>query len=181
MAGPRRALFFQPGADLRAGIVTCGGLCPGINDVIRALVLSLNHHYGVRTIYGFRYGYEGLNRALGHEPLLLTPEMVERISMQGGTLLGTARGNQDVAAMVDTLVAYGVNILFTIGGDGTLRGAQAIAAEIARRQLPIAVAGGAQDDRQRYRVCGQNVWLRVSSRRGAGGGGGGACRSDRRA
>jgi len=141
LAGPRRALFFQPGTDLRAGIVTCGGLCPGMNDVIRAVVLSLTYHYGVQTIYGFRYGYEGLNLALGHQPLLLTPERVERISTLGGTLLGTSRGEQPPSVMVDALVEYGVNLLFTIGGDGTLRGAQAIAAEIARRGLAIAVVG----------------------------------------
>ena len=141
LAGPRRDLFFQPGTDLRAGIVTCGGLCPGINDVIRAVVLSLTHHYGVQTIFGFRYGYEGLNLALGHQPLLLTPDRVERISTLGGTLLGTSRGEQSVPAMVDALVEYGLNMLFTVGGDGTLRGAQAIATEIARRGMPIAVVG----------------------------------------
>ncbi len=141
LAGPRRDLFFQPGTDLRAGIVTCGGLCPGMNDVIRAVVLSLTYHYGVQTIYGFRYGYEGLNLTLGHRPLLLTPELVERISTLGGTLLGTSRGEQSVPLMVDALVEYGVNMLFTVGGDGTLRGAQAIAAEIGRRGLPIAVVG----------------------------------------
>jgi len=141
LAGPRRELFFQPGTDLRAGIVTCGGLCPGMNDVIRAVVLSLTYHYGVQTIYGFRYGYEGLNLALGHRPLLLTPERVERISTLGGTLLGTSRGEQPVPAMVDALVEHGVNMLFAVGGDGTLRGAHAIAAEIARRGLAIAVVG----------------------------------------
>ncbi len=139
-AGPREFLFFNPDG-LRAGIVTCGGLCPGLNDVIRAIVLSLYHHYGVREIDGFRFGYEGLNPDLGHEPLQLTPDGVEMIGELGGTILGTSRGDQDVGLMVDTLVARNVSILFTIGGDGTLRGAAAIAAEIARRNLPIAVVG----------------------------------------
>jgi 6-phosphofructokinase 1 len=139
-AGPRERLFFDPNG-LRAGIVTCGGLCPGINDVIRAIVLSLYHHYGVETIYGFRYGYEGLNPDLGHEPLPLSPARVEAIGELGGTILGTSRGDQDVGRMVDTLATMGVSILFTIGGDGTLRGAGALAAEVARRGLPIAVVG----------------------------------------
>jgi len=139
-AGPRRQLFFHP-ADLACAIVTCGGLCPGLNDVIRAVVLSLHYHYGVRTVYGLRYGYEGLNPACGHAPLLLTPDNVEQISGLGGTVLGTSRGDQDVRVMVDTLVQLGVSILFAVGGDGTLRGAQAIAAEVARRGLPIAVVG----------------------------------------
>ena len=139
-AGPREKLFFDP-VGLRAGIVTCGGLCPGINDVIRAIVLCLYHHYGVETVYGVRYGYEGLIPDFGHEPLALTPARVDHISEFGGTLLGTSRGNQDVGRMVDTLVERRVSILFTIGGDGTLRGAGAIAAEIARRGLSIAVVG----------------------------------------
>ena len=139
-AGPRERLFFDP-ARIRAGIVTCGGLCPGINDVIRAIVLSLHHHYGVEAVYGFRYGYEGLIPDYGHEPVALTPARVEAIGELGGTVLGTSRGNQDVGRMVDTLESMGVSILFTIGGDGTLRGAGAIAAEVARRGLPIAVVG----------------------------------------
>lgn len=139
-AGPRERLFFDP-AQVRAGIVTCGGVCPGINDVIRAIVLSLHHHYGVETIYGFRFGYEGLVASYGHEPMMLTPERVETIGELGGTVLGTSRGNQDVGLMVDTLVERDVSMLFTIGGDGTQRGAAAIAEEIGRRGLPIAVVG----------------------------------------
>lgn len=139
-AGPRERLFFNCDG-LRAGIVTCGGLCPGLNDVIRAIVLSLYHHYGVREIDGFRFGYEGLNPEIGHEPLPLTPDEVEMIGELGGSVLGTSRGDQDVGRMVDTLVERRVSLLFTIGGDGTLRGAGAIAAEIVRRGLPIAVVG----------------------------------------
>jgi 6-phosphofructokinase 1 len=139
-AGPRERIHFDP-TDLVCGIVTCGGLCPGINDVIRAVTLSLHYHYGVQTVLGFRYGYEGLNPALGHEPLLLTPDNVETISTMGGTVLGTSRGEQPVPLMVDELVRRGVRILFTIGGDGTLRGAGAIAAEITRRGLDMAVVG----------------------------------------
>ena len=139
-AGPREQLYFDP-AGLGCGIVTCGGLCPGINDVIRAITISLHYHYGVRTVFGFRYGYEGLNPAFGHEPLLLTPENVEPISTQGGTVLGSSRGEQPVPIMVDELVRRGVSILFTIGGDGTLRGAGAIAAEVRQRGVDIAVVG----------------------------------------
>ena len=139
-AGPREQLYFDP-RDLRCGIVTCGGLCPGINDVIRAITLSLHYHYGVQTVLGFRYGYEGLNPAFGHEPLLLTPDSVEPVSTLGGTVLGSSRGEQPVPVMVDELVRRGVSILFTIGGDGTLRGAGAIAAEVQRRGLEIAVVG----------------------------------------
>ena len=139
-AGPREQLYFDA-ANLRCGIVTCGGLCPGINDVIRAITLSLHYHYGVQTVFGFRYGYEGLNPEIGHEPLLLTPENVEPISTQGGTVLGSSRGEQPVPVMVDDLVRRGVSILFAIGGDGTLRGAGAIAAEVQRRGLEIAVIG----------------------------------------
>jgi 6-phosphofructokinase 1 len=139
-AGPRQMLFFDP-AGLACGIVTCGGLCPGLNDVIRAVVLSLRRHYGVNKVYGFRFGYEGLVRRIGHEPLVLTPESVHRIHESGGSILGSSRGPQDAAEMVDYLNHLGVGILFAIGGDGTLRGAQKIGEEAARRGLKIGVIG----------------------------------------
>ncbi|MBI5586096.1 MAG: ATP-dependent 6-phosphofructokinase [Deltaproteobacteria bacterium] len=140
VAGPRERIFFDP-SRLKAGIVTCGGLCPGLNNVIRAIVLSLYHHYGVTTVYGFRYGYEGLSRRFGHGPLELTPAAVNDIHEFGGTILGSSRGPQDPADMVDTLERFQVNLLFTLGGDGTLRGAQAIHQEAARRGLNLAVIG----------------------------------------
>jgi 6-phosphofructokinase 1 len=140
LAGPRQRIFFDPAA-IACGIVTCGGLCPGINDVIRAVSLSLHHHYGVRKIYGFRYGYQGLVKRLGHTPLDLTPEAVSQIGELGGTILASSRGPQDPAEMVDYLAELGVAILFAIGGDGTLKGAGKIAEEAARRKLPLSVIG----------------------------------------
>lgn len=139
-AGPREKIYFDP-CKLKCGIVTCGGICPGLNDVIRAIVMSLFHHYGVQHVFGFRYGYEGLTYRHKHMPLELTPKSVARIHEQGGTILGSSRGPQDVGEMVDTLERMNVGMLFTIGGDGTLRGAQAIAREIAARGLRIAVIG----------------------------------------
>jgi 6-phosphofructokinase 1 len=133
-------LFFDP-AKLACGIVTCGGLCPGLNNVIRAVVLSLRHHYGVNKVYGFRFGYEGLVRRIGHEPLELTPESVHRIHESGGSVLGSSRGPQDAAEMVDYIKELGVGILFAVGGDGTLRGAQKIGEEAARRDLKVSVIG----------------------------------------
>jgi 6-phosphofructokinase 1 len=137
-AGPRERLFFDP-ARLACGIVTCGGLCPGVNDVIRAIVMGLYHHYGVSDVRGFRFGYEGLVRRHGHEPLRLTSEGVNRIHHLGGSVLGSSRGPQDPAEMARTLEDLNVRLLFAIGGDGTLRGAQAIAEEATRRGLELAV------------------------------------------
>jgi 6-phosphofructokinase 1 len=139
-AGPRARLFFDP-AGLACGIVTSGGLCPGLNDVIRAIVLSLHHHYGVRRIYGFRFGFAGLVPSLGHQPVELSPAVVGRIHEMGGSFLGSSRGPQDPAVMVDNLQRLGVGILFVVGGDGTLRGAHAIHEEIARRGAAISVIG----------------------------------------
>jgi 6-phosphofructokinase 1 len=139
-AGPRETIYFDP-ATLACGIVTCGGLCPGLNDVIRAVVMSLNRQYGVTKVYGFRFGYEGLVRRIGHRPLELTPESVNSIHESGGSILGSSRGHQDPAEMVDYLNELGVGILFAVGGDGTLRGAQKIGEEAARRGLKIAVIG----------------------------------------
>jgi 6-phosphofructokinase 1 len=139
-AGPRSKIYFDP-SKLKCGIVTCGGLCPGLNDVIRALVLSLYHNYKVKTVFGFPYGYEGLTYRYGHAPVDLNPEAVSRIHEYGGTILGSSRGHQDIGEMVDTLDRMNIGILFTIGGDGTLRGAQGIAEEIRRRGLKIGVVG----------------------------------------
>jgi 6-phosphofructokinase 1 len=139
-AGPRARIFFQPD-DVSCGIVTCGGLCPGLNDVIRSIVLTLNHGYDVERILGFRYGYAGLSSRSFQEPMMLDPDIVGTIHKHGGTLLGTSRGPQDLGDMVDALVSWRIRILFCVGGDGTLRGASALAGEIARRNLKIAVIG----------------------------------------
>jgi len=140
MAGPRKKIYFDP-SKLKCGIVTCGGICPGLNDVIRAIVLSLHYHYHVNTVFGFRYGYEGISPRYRHAPLELDPSIVADIHQRGGTILGSSRGPQDVAEMVDTLERMNVRLLFTIGGDGTLRGGQAISEEIGRRNLKIGVVG----------------------------------------
>jgi 6-phosphofructokinase 1 len=140
LAGPRNRIFFDP-AKLRAGIVTCGGLCPGINNVVRGVVLELTHAYGVQEIYGFRYGFEGMVARHGHQPMRLGPEVVGSIHQQGGTVLGSSRGGHDTREMVDTLEAMRIGALFVIGGDGTLRGATKIVAELERRKLPVAVIG----------------------------------------
>ena len=136
--GPRRKLYFAP-QEVTAAIVTCGGLCPGLNNVIRGLVLQLTENYGARRVIGFRNGYQGL--ADGSKPVELTVEEVRGIHHRGGTVLGTSRGMQDPAVMVDTLVAQGVDMLFVIGGDGSLRGAATISDEAARRGLDLAVVG----------------------------------------
>lgn len=137
-AGPREFLFFEP-AKTKVGIVTCGGLCPGLNNVIRSLVNQLYYRYGISRILGFKYGYEGFIPKYNHEVIELTPEMVSAIHMTGGTFLGSSRGNQDVGQIVDTLEIMNVNILFCIGGDGTLRGAHAIHEEIEKRRLKIGI------------------------------------------
>jgi 6-phosphofructokinase 1 len=140
LAGAREKIYFDP-SKLKCGIVTCGGLCPGLNDVIRSIVLGLYYHYGVKTVFGFPFGYEGLTYRYGHAPIELTPELVKDIHMKGGTILGSSRGPQDVSEMVDTLERMNIGILFTIGGDGTLTGAQAIAEEAGKRHLKISVIG----------------------------------------
>jgi 6-phosphofructokinase 1 len=140
MAGPRHKIFFDP-ARVKAAIVTCGGLCPGINNVIRTLVFELHYAYGVRSVLGIRYGYRGFIPKYGYEPLVLNPDDVKDIHEQGGSFLSSSRGEQDSGEVVDFLQRKGISLLFTIGGDGTLRGALAIHKEIKKRGLPIAVIG----------------------------------------
>jgi len=139
-AGPRRRLFFDP-AQTRAAIVTCGGLCPGLNNVIRSVTRELRRSYGVASVLGIRGGYRGLDPSRGQPPVELTEERVEDIHREGGTLLGTSRGPVDTAVAVDFLVASGVNVLFTVGGDGTQRGGHALY-ELARaRGHTLSVVG----------------------------------------
>ncbi len=138
-AGPRQKLFFDP-RQTRAAIVTCGGLCPGLNNVIRSAFLELHHNYGVREVLGIRHGYQGLT-AKAPPPIVLTPEAVDHIHRDGGTLLSSSRGQQETGDMVDFLVQRQIDILLCVGGDGTQKGSHAIAQEIARRQLPIAIVG----------------------------------------
>ncbi len=140
LAGPRAKLFFDP-KETRAGIVTCGGLCPGLNDVIRSLFLELRHAYGVKEVLGFRGGYQGLDPARGAEPVVLTPGFVDNIHKEGGTVLGTSRGPVDIGLAVDNLIRRGVDILFTIGGDGTQRGGNDLFQEAKRRGHALAVVG----------------------------------------
>ncbi len=138
-AGPRQKIFFDP-RQTRAAIVTCGGLCPGLNNVIRSAFLELHHNYGVREILGIRHGYQGLT-SQAEPPLVLTPELVDHIHRDGGTILSSSRGQQEIGEMVDFLVQRGIDILLCVGGDGTQKGTHALAQEIARRKRPIAVVG----------------------------------------
>ena len=139
-AGPHKHLYFDA-VKTKVAIVTCGGLCPGLNNVIRSVVNELYYRYHVSRIIGIQYGYEGFIPNYNHPIIDLTPQRVENIHLFGGTILGSSRGEQDVSLIVDALVAMDVNILFCIGGDGTLNGAHAIHEEIVRRKLKISVAG----------------------------------------
>jgi len=139
-AGPREKIYCDP-SKTRCAIVTCGGLCPGVNDVIRAMVMEGHHHYGINSTIGIRFGLEGFIPKYGHEILDLTPEYVSRIHEFGGTVLGSSRGHQPIDEIVDALERMNVNILFLIGGDGSMKAASAIHAEIMSRNLKISVIG----------------------------------------
>ena len=140
VAGPRGKIFFDP-AKSKAAIVTCGGLCPGINDVIRAIVMELYYRYGVGNIIGIKYGFKGIMPRYRHEFKELTPELVKDIHTLGGSVLGSSRGREDIGEMVDVLKRMNIDMLFCIGGDGTMRAAELIAAEVTQRNLNMAVVG----------------------------------------
>ena len=139
-AGPRQKIFFDA-KKINCGIVTCGGLCPGLNDVIRTIVLSLTWQYGVKKIFGFHYGYAGLSSIAPKEPLALTPESVDEIHLKGGDILSLSRGQQDSDDIVSNLEKREISLLFVIGGDGTLRGASDIVKAIKKRNFKIGVIG----------------------------------------
>jgi len=140
LAGPRRMIYFDP-SKLRCALVTCGGLCPGLNAVIRAIVLELFYGYGVKNIYGFRYGLEGFIPKYGHDIMELEPETVGNILDMGGSILGSSRGPQPIDEIIDTLERMNIGILFMIGGDGTLMAATKISDTITARGLKISVVG----------------------------------------
>lgn len=141
VAGPRQKIYFNP-SHVHAAICTCGGICPGLNNVIRAVVRCFWYRYGVRRISGIQYGYQGLLENAPWPLVDLTPHVVDKIQEKGGSILGNARGGgKQIDEIVDSLERLNINILITIGGDGTLRGASDIADEISRRGLKIAVVG----------------------------------------
>jgi 6-phosphofructokinase 1 len=140
LAGPRSQIFFDP-SKLKCALVTCGGLCPGINDIIRSIVLELHYAYGVQNIFGIRYGLQGFIAKYGHDLVDLTPETVVNIHDRGGTVLGSSRGPQDVDEIIDSLERMNIGLLFMIGGDGTLTAAGRIADAIIDRGLKISVVG----------------------------------------
>ena len=140
-AGPRERIYFNP-SDVHAAIITCGGLCPGLNDVIRSIVMTLWYQYGVTTITGIKFGYRGFFENGKIDSVELNPQIVLDIHRCGGTILGSSRGNgEKTGTIVDALEQNNINILFTIGGDGTQKGAMAIQKEISRRGRNISVIG----------------------------------------
>lgn len=140
LAGPRRRIFFDP-SKLKCALVSCGGLCPGLNDIIRSIVLQLHYGYGVRNIFGIRYGLQGFIADYGHELMDLTPGTVVNIHDRGGTVLGSSRGPQDIDEIVDSLERMNIGLVFMIGGDGTLTAAGRLADAILGRGLKIGVIG----------------------------------------
>jgi len=138
LAGPRQKIYFDP-TKVRSAIVTCGGLCPGINDVIRAIVLALHYGYGAQSVLGIRYGLRGFIPEYGLPVMDLSLQAVNRIHEYGGTILASSRGHQPIDGIVDALVRMNVSILFIIGGDGTFKAGVKIADEIKKRDLKIAV------------------------------------------
>lgn len=139
-AGPRDKVYFDT-SKTKCAVVTCGGLCPGLNDVIRAIVMTAIHEYKVPSVLGIKFGLEGFIPDYGHEVIELTPDYVSRIHEFGGTILGSSRGPQDPADIVDALERLNVSILFMIGGDGTMRAASKVVKEITKRELSISVVG----------------------------------------
>lgn len=140
-AGPREKIYFDP-SKVRAGIVTCGGLCPGLNAVIRSITLTLYHSYGVKRVSGIKYGFRGFIPEFGLPEVPITLDLVSDIHTKGGTILGSSRGFGDrVTDVVDALERMNINMLFVIGGDGTQRGALDISGEAKKRGLKMAIVG----------------------------------------
>jgi 6-phosphofructokinase 1 len=157
-SGAREKIYFDP-TQTRAALVTCGGLCPGLNDVIRSVFMELHMNYGVKEIIGIRHGFQGLNPDEGKPPTRLGRDLLDNIHEEGGTVLGSSRGPQDPTVMVDFLERERIDILFCIGGDGTQRGAHAMCEEIERRGRKIAVVGIPKTIDNDIRYCDRSFGL----------------------
>ncbi|MCP3926019.1 MAG: ATP-dependent 6-phosphofructokinase [Desulfobacterales bacterium] len=140
LAGPREELYFDS-SKLKCGIVTCGGLCPGLNDVIRSIVFELHYRYDVKNIYGIKHGLEGFIPEYGHDLVELTPSKVENILNMGGSIIGSSRGEQEISEIIDSLERMNIRLLFMIGGDGTLTAASHLTEEIKKRGINIGIIG----------------------------------------
>lgn len=139
-SGPRRTIYHDP-SQVTAALVTCGGLCPGLNDVVQNIVYTLDD-YGVPEdqIFGIRYGLRGfLDRHA--KPIQLGRSQVDGIQLKGGTMLGTSRGNARIKDIVDRLRLWGINMLFVIGGNGGNAAAHAIAKECIASGVCCNVVG----------------------------------------
>ncbi len=139
-AAPHQKIHFDA-SNINVGIVTCGGLCPGINDVVRSVTYNCLDGYGAKTVYGFKFGYEGLTHQFNQEAIRLTSANIDSIHEQGGSVLGSSRGGQSSEDIVDTLVKFNISILFVIGGDGTQRGSMDIAEVVKKRKMDVSIIG----------------------------------------
>ncbi|KEH39542.1 6-phosphofructokinase [Medicago truncatula] len=136
-AGPAQKVYFDS-EEVYACVVTCGGLCPGLNTVIRELVCGLYHMYGVQKVLGIGGGYRGF---YSRNTIPLTPKIVNDIHKRGGTVLGTSYGGHDTSKIVDSIQDRGINQVYILGGFGTQNEAAMIFEEIRRRDLKVAVVG----------------------------------------
>ncbi|KAJ7953535.1 ATP-dependent 6-phosphofructokinase [Quillaja saponaria] len=137
-AGPRVKIYFKP-EEVKAAIATCGGLCPGLNDVIRHILITLEI-YGVRKIVGVPFGYGGFSDTELTE-MLLSRKVAQNIHLSGGSLLGVSSGGPEISEIVDSLEERGINMLCVLGGNGTHAGANAIHNEYHKRRLKVAMVG----------------------------------------
>jgi 6-phosphofructokinase 1 len=139
-SGPRKSISFDP-KKVTAAILTCGGICPGLNVVIRELYMTLRYNYQVDKIYGIKNGYQGIYTDTDKTYITLENNLVKDIHKYGGTILGSSRGGFDLDKIIQSLIDKKIDMLFVIGGDGTHRGIQKIAEECIRRSLKIVVCG----------------------------------------
>jgi len=145
-AGCRKMICWK-GSEVKAAIITCGGLCPGLNVVINEIVEVLYFEYGVNSIYGVKGGYRGLVDG-GYGLIELNPTVVKGINRKGGTILWSSRGGispasppEEIEKILNKLESYGINMLYIIGGDGTHRGAYRLYQHAKAREKKMIIAG----------------------------------------
>lgn len=128
-------------SKVKAAMVTCGGLCPGLNSIIREVTNALWYSYGIQDILGMQAGYNGLSDCEKHPPMALNPDNVREIHMKGGSILKAGRGGFDAEKICDNFERMGINMLFLIGGDGTQSAGNQLYMAARKRNLPLSIVG----------------------------------------
>lgn len=154
-AGPRRYVSYPQKNQLKVGILVSGGIAPGINAVISGIIArhhayqawsqKINKNYALE-ILGYSEALKGLLHA-GRPAVPLDLKTVREAVNHGGSILPTARADElldledpkqrdgALDKVTSRLINQQIDILYIIGGDGSMRAAHAISCRARRNPI----------------------------------------------